>query len=249
MAGGASYEKPNQRWSTDIDVMKKELSDINGEISDAKNELANLKKKLTSLQSSISSIIGNVNNISNSLSQEIKRTPYSKANNIGAIKTITVNGDSNTYYPVTVIPTTKDNVFPIVLIASKMLGSKSYTYPGSHSTSGNSMSYCWLMRCGGWDGNQSFLRTIYAKYSYASLLSEIEINTSSGYQGAVIWLRGGGTEYKLHCNDTFTANVYYQETYVYGSASSQYKYSVKPRTTIGNAGVIDNGSMNFWPTA
>ena len=155
------------------------------------------------------------------------------------VKEIEVNGDSSYYYPVTVKPIKTENYRAIRVGLGKFLETKTANYSGNHPSGTSSCSYEWIMSAGGWDGNERFLRLFYGMYTYAPLLSHIEMQGGC-YSGIVLWIRGGGISYKISCDDLFSVNIYYEQTNLgYGD----YPYYVSPRTDIGNGGAGNVGTM------
>jgi len=154
---------------------------------------------------------------------------------VGNTYTITVNGDKDTYYPV-VIGATLSKTSPNIISIWKDLGSPTAAYSsGNHSNGTSSM---WLMiegRSCTWDGNGGYFRTIYKSQPYATLISEATTVYSS-VSVLCVYLRGGGTEYKISTTYPTTVTVYLSATNI---GSSSYPANVTPRTTIGNGGILN----------
>ena len=153
-------------------------------------------------------------------------------------KEIYVGGDLNTYYPVHVDQTGNHNqTVPMYLFLKKNLGSTAPPWPGSHSN-GSSISIAWMYRCNAWDGNGSYISTLYRDEPYGSVLSAVSPNWGAAF-GVVLYLRGGGATYRLSSNMSFNPKVYLTQTDIslYG-ANSDYPVIVKPTTEIGNRGVF-----------
>lgn len=155
-------------------------------------------------------------------------------------QTITVNGDLDTYYPVLISNTYADSVLATakMLFLSKDLGSAHPSWSGNHSN-GSSIKIGWLYRSGGWDGNGSYISTLYKDERYAKLISNIKL-TEKTERGLVLWLRGGGATYQIASNTPITVNVYLSSTNICTSAS--YTETIAPRTDIGNGGVLFSGA-------
>ena len=94
---------------------------------------------------------------------------YMSENN-GLVKEIEVAGDHNTYYPVWVRFefSAAENLLLGTFSVFKMLGTKSYKYPGNHSNGSCSLQAHYHLRQSGWDGNCSFIETITAGQGYRS---------------------------------------------------------------------------------
>lgn len=160
---------------------------------------------------------------------------------IGCTNTITVAGDSNTYYPV-MVSTTANKKFRNIITVWKDLGSKTASYSGNHENGSSSMLYRYDIRNCYWDGNGGYCTTLDARYMYARLVSETMM-LSNGVGNFCIWLRGGGTEYKISTSWNISLSditVYYSSTNV---GSSTYPVIIAPRTSIGNGGIYNNISI------
>ena len=156
---------------------------------------------------------------------------------VGNTYTITVNGDSDTYYPV-VIDATFDKTSRNFISIWKNLGSPTANYQYNHSNGTSSM---WLIiegRSCAWDGNGGYYRTIYRSQPYANLISEATTVCSS-VSVLCVYLRGGGTEYKISTTYPTTVRVYLEETNL---GSTTYPAIVNPRTNVANGGII-NGTF------
>jgi len=156
---------------------------------------------------------------------------------VGNTHTITVSGDSDTYYPV-VIDATYDKTSRNFISIWKNLGSPTASYPGNHSNGTASM---WLIiegRSCVWDGNGGYYRTIYKSQPYATLVSEAT-TVYSAVSVLCVYLRGGGTEYKISTTYPTTVRVYLEETNL---GSTTYPAIVNPRTNVANGGII-NGTF------
>lgn len=175
--------------------------------------------------------------------QEIgNRSPRQQLAALGTMKTIEVAGSSETYYPVAVQINNINNCRGTLFGLGKELGTKTAAYTGNHSNGTTSLSYEWYMRNNGWDGNINFIKTIHGSWSYARTLAHIEAPNGS-FRSFVLWLRGGGTQYTLICDDPFTCNIYYQRAnltaYPDGNA---YAYFVEPKASLNsscNYGILE----------
>lgn len=154
---------------------------------------------------------------------------------VGTDIAITVAGDANTYYPVYIEAggQTDKNIVGYLSVY-KNLGSATASYPGNHSNGTSSLWVSYEFRSNIWDGNGGYVRTMYKYEGYATLISQVA--TYSPKYGIVVWLRGGGTEYRIsYSNGKPAASIYYSETNL---NNSQYPAVVAPRTDIGNGGII-----------
>lgn len=144
-------------------------------------------------------------------------------------KDITITGDANTYYPVCINLSRKDNGYDNYLCINRQLGETcNPTYDGNHSNKTSSMVLSFELRLAGWDGNASRCCVTNIIQPYANLISDIYINNGA-YSGIVVWLRGGTTLYHIKSTCNFTVNVYYEQTNI-GSSSSVV--NVAPKTTV-----------------
>ena len=212
---------------------------IGSTINSVKTNISDISTKVNNLTTNLATLANDHDALKIDFNKKIVYTAYNQAKAYGRYKTIEVAGNSNTYYPVAILCTQRDNSFPVFLGCGKHLESKTASYSGNHSGGTSSMSYWWVMRQGGWDGNAAMVRTIWACQPYANLIAKAELGMSS-YYGMVLWLRGGGTVYNLSCSDDFTVNIYYTTTNL---GSSSYPWNVVPTTEIGNKGVctVSNG--------
>lgn len=182
------------------------------------------------------SVIGGLGTLSNNISGNAA-TATNANFFVGCNNTITVAGDANTYYPV-MISTTTNKKSPNIITIWKDLGSKTASYPENHSNGSSSMLYRYDIRNCYWDGNGGYCTTLDARYMYARLVSETMM-LSNGVGNFCIWLRGGGTEYRISTSwyiSSSDINIYYSSTNV---GSSAYPVTIAPRTDIGNGGVYN----------
>jgi hypothetical protein len=169
-------------------------------------------------------------------------------------ETITVEGDKDTYYPVHIWTTQHGNDQPVFLGLGKVLGSRSADWDRNHSNGTSSLSFGWLLRYNGWDGNGFYCRTLYACESYARLLSHID-GLVNAVPGVILYLRGGGATYDITCSVPAEISVHLETTNI--SSNSSYPTNVSPRTDLGNRGIlyantgagdisIEDGVYNGW---
>lgn len=190
----------------------------------------------------IRDIYTQTNALNAGVSEAKSQLPYNSIKNANGQRSIIVEGDANTYYPVHVKADTKDNSKSAVLGLGKLLGSKTpASWSGNHSNGTSSMSYEWMFRSSGWDGNCNFIRTLHGEDAYAPKLADIQLLTASA-EGVVIWLRGGGCQYTMTCDRPIVwIHIHYQTTNI-GTAS--YPHNVQPLTTkTGNGGFLNTVSF------
>lgn len=169
---------------------------------------------------------------------------------LGVTIDIEVAGDKDTYYPVSIKFCGRKEL-PNIITIWKNLGSKTAVYTGNHSKGTSSMLYRYECRNAGWDGNQTYFKTLVASYSYAPLVAHTEIS-SKDYGLLIIWLRGGGTTYKISADSPLTYNatdhtksdirICYETTNI---GSSGAPVNVSPKTEIDNAGIYSNGYFGY----
>ena len=155
-------------------------------------------------------------------------------------KTVTVNGDANTYYPV-VISTPTDKEFPGYISVWKNLGTATAAYSGNHSNGTSSMWLTYEVRNWYWDGNGGYLKCWYRSMPYATLCAKAEA-AGSGVGALVVYLRGGGTQYKVSSTYGASATVYLSSTNI---GDSTYPVNVSPTTSIGNQGMLSNTYLGY----
>ena len=148
-------------------------------------------------------------------------------------QSIYVGGDLNTYYPVHIF-TSNSTAMPQYLFLKKDLGTESGAWSGNHSSGTSSLAVGWMYRAMGWDGNGSYIDTLYKHEPYAKLIGHVQFGSHAAY-GIVLWLRGGGATYRLASNLPFEATVYLTDTNI---STSTYPFNVGPLTTMGNGGVL-----------
>lgn len=150
----------------------------------------------------------------------------------GPTRTITVNGDLNTYYPVHIKTDCSKNDREYHLYIGKKLWTTSPAWEGNHSSGSSSLTIGWAYRANGWDECGYYNKTLYKYEPYAALISNVQFMNGST-TGVVVWLRGGGATYNIHSDTPFTATVYLDTTNI---GTSNYPINVEPYTTIYNAG-------------
>lgn len=158
---------------------------------------------------------------------------------------IKVEGDKDTYYPV-IINSTVSSHLPNIITIFKHLGTPTADYTGNHSSGTTSMLYRYEVKYTGWDGNNGYIKTLIAKYSYTPTVAHTACDTKNN-GSLIIWLRGGGTEYTISATypisksetidgvtkTVLKGNIYYEKTELTSD------FYVEPKTEIGNAGIYN----------
>lgn len=174
-----------------------------------------------------------------------KRDMFSSMNEAfttwGNEQVINVEGDANTYYPV-VITIDATKTWNSRISIYKNLGSRTPSYPGNHGSGTSSMWAMYEGRYNGWDGNSGYIVTKYVRQPYANLISKAELAGNS-VGALVVYLRGGGCEYRVCTDYRRGVNVYYERTEI--SGDSNYPVYVEPTTSVGNQGVLNTVSYDY----
>lgn len=110
-------------------------------------------------------------------------------------RTITVEGDKDTFYPVGIL-VDDDKKWSQYISIHKDLGTRTPEITGNHSNGSSSMWAMYEIRSTAWDGNGGFIRTMYVSQPYAPLLARVEPNIY-GSSRMVVWLRGGSCVYNI----------------------------------------------------
>lgn len=174
-----------------------------------------------------------------------KRDMFSSMNEAftawGNEQVINVEGDANTYYPVAItIDDTKTWNSRISIY--KNLGSRTPSYPGNHNNGTSSMWAMYEGRYNGWDGNGGYIVTKYVRQPYANLISKAE-HAGNNAGKLVVYLRGGGCEYRVCTDYRAGVSVYYERTEISGYID--YPVYVEPTTSVGNQGVLNLVSYDY----
>lgn len=174
-----------------------------------------------------------------------KRDMFSSMNEAftawGNEQVINVEGDANTYYPVAItIDGTKTWNSRISIY--KNLGSRTPSYPGNHDNGTSSMWAMYEGRYNGWDGNGGYIVTKYVRQPYANLISKAE-HAGNNAGKLVVYLRGGGCEYRVCTDYRAGVSVYYERTEISGYID--YPVYVEPTTSVGNQGVLNLVSYDY----
>ena len=174
-----------------------------------------------------------------------KRDMFSSMNEAftawGNEQVINVEGDANTYYPV-VITIDGTKTWNSRISIYKNLGSRTPSYPGNHSNGTSSMWAMYEGRYHGWDGNSGYIVTKYVRQPYANLISKAE-HADNAAGKLVVYLRGGGCEYRVCTDYRAGVSVYYERTEI--SGYSNYPVYVEPTTSVGNQGVLNMVSYDY----
>lgn len=174
-----------------------------------------------------------------------KRDMFSSMNEAfttwGNEQVISVEGDANTYYPV-VITINHSKTWNSRISIYKNLGSRTPSYPGNHDNGTSSMWAMYEGRYSGWDGNSGYIVTKYVRQPYANLISKAE-HAGNAAGKLVVYLRGGGCEYRVCTDYRPGVNVYYERTEI--SGDSNYPVYVEPTTSVGNQGVLNMVSYDY----
>lgn len=174
-----------------------------------------------------------------------KRDMFSSMNEAftawGNEQVINVEGDANTYYPV-VITIDGTKTWNSRISIYKNLGSRTPSYPGNHSNGTSSMWAMYEGRYNGWDGNSGYIVTKYVRQPYANLISKAE-HAGNAAGKLVVYLRGGGCEYRVCTDYRRGVNVYYERTEI--SGDSNYPVYVEPTTSVGNQGVLNTTGYDY----
>lgn len=174
-----------------------------------------------------------------------KRDMFSSMNEAftawGNEQVINVEGDANTYYPV-VITIDGTKTWNSRISIYKNLGSRTPSYPGNHGDGTSSMWAMYEGRYHGWDGNSGYIVTKYVRQPYANLISKAE---HAGYAAGklVVYLRGGGCEYRICTDYRAGVSVYYERTEISGYID--YPVYVEPTTSVGNQGVLNTTGYDY----
>lgn len=120
-------------------------------------------------------------------------------------RTITVEGDKDTFYPVGIL-VSSDKKWSQYISIHKDLGTRTPEITGNVENGTSSMWAMYEIRSTRWDGNGGFIRTMYVSQPYAPLLARVEPNINGGSH-MVVWLRGGGCEYNISSSYTLDDNT------------------------------------------
>lgn len=174
-----------------------------------------------------------------------KRDMFSSMNEAftawGNEQVINVEGDANTYYPVA-ITIDRTKTWNSRISIYKNLGSRTPSYPGNHDNGTSSMWAMYEGRYNGWDGNGGYIVTKYVRQPYANLISKAEHAGNSAGK-LVVYLRGGGCEYRVCTDYRAGVSVYYERTEISGYID--YPVYVEPTTSVGNQGVLNLVSYDY----
>lgn len=172
------------------------------------------------------------NNLYTSIPAWITATELSKG--------ITVEGDSDKFYPV-VISVSSSKEMPTFISIQKDLGTKTPSLSGNHSNGTSSLWLRYEMRNTMWDGNGGYIKTWYKYQGYATLVAHARTNTK-GHGGLIVWLRGGSCSYTISCTNSFTTTIYYSSTNI---GSTDHPDTVAPITAVDNGGIYTSTTLGY----
>ena len=172
------------------------------------------------------------NNLYTSIPAWITATELSKG--------ITVEGDSDKFYPV-VISVSSSKEMPTFISIQKDLGTKTPSLSGNHSNGTSSLWLRYEMRNTMWDGNGGYIKTWYKYQGYATLVAHTRTNIK-GHGGLIVWLRGGSCSYTISCTNSFNVNIYYSSTNI---GSSDHPDNVAPITSVDNGGIYTSTTLGY----
>ena len=167
-------------------------------------------------------------------------------------RTITVEGDKDTFYPVGIL-VSSDKKWSQYISIHKDLGTRTPEITGNHENGTSSMWAMYEIRSTAWDGNCGFFRTMYVSQQYAPLLARVEPNIL-GSNHMVVWLRGGGCVYNIsssnYLGDYVENNITYYgilikyEEFNFGGETYPVRYSQIALADIDqyNKGVYATGN-------
>lgn len=151
----------------------------------------------------------------------------------GASVVFTVDGDADTYYPVTFGNLGNTGYGFNTYSVSRWYGS---TAPDTWHTAthkgGLTFTWQWT-RDGAWGGNDKDFRVVKWDETYSTMVGGLQNGVGGGgmYGGVVLWLRGGGAVYEFHSPAGAEANVKVHLTTVTASNGTTYS----PRTSNASA--------------
>lgn len=159
-------------------------------------------------------------------------------------RTITVEGDKDTFYPVGIF-VSSDKKWSQYISIHKNLGTRTPEITGNHENGTSSMWAMYEIRSTTWDGNCGFIRTMYVSQPYAPLLARVEPNIY-GSSRMVVWLRGGSCVYNISSSEylgDYEILINYEE-YNFGSETYPVRYSPISLADIDqyNKGIYTNSN-------
>ncbi len=162
-------------------------------------------------------------------------------NLLGEITLTVAGSDKDTYYPVHIQIDSSINTQTFFLGIGKKLGSPTPPWSGNHSGGTSSFMIGFEFRANGWDGNGNIVKTLYKDEPYETIIAHAEIQTGAA-KGIVVWLRGGGAEYKIVSSGPILSITPYYSTTNIGSSSSVVNVSPRSYSASGNNfGVVYDG--------
>ena len=111
---------------------------------------------------------------------------------------IEVNGDANTYYPVS-ISSAGAFGFQMYSVSRGYNWLAPTTWNTASHRGGLTFSFQWPGD-GAWGGNDKTMRITEFNETYTTMVAGMQLSTGGGgtHSGPVIWLRGGGAQYRIH---------------------------------------------------
>ena len=184
-------------------------------------------------------------------SSEFARADYINSN----YKDFTVNGDANTYYPVS-ISEGGHYGFHTYSISRGY----SWTAPTTWNTSSHKGGLTFTFQnCGdgAWGGNDKSIRVLQFAETYSTMVGGIGLSTGGAAGGGVIvWLRGGGAQYRFHSPNGSKATATVHLTSVTASngtvyaprsySSSTVQAEVYSRYPVRGTGSFYSGNNLVW---
>jgi hypothetical protein len=167
----------------------------------------------------------------------LNSTDFARADYINSnYKDFTVNGDANTYYPVS-ISEGGHYGFHTYSISRGY----SWTAPSTWNTASHKGGLTFTFQNSGdsaWGGNDKTIRVIQFAETYSTMVGGLALSTGGAAGGGVIvWLRGGGAQYRFHSPNGSKATATVHLTSVTASNGTVYS----PRSY--NSGTV-NGEVN-----
>lgn len=146
---------------------------------------------------------------------------------------VVVNGDMNTFYPINVSNSSDTCclMLPSRIAIDCMLYDKPCaSYPENHPTGTSSSRFIITMLNYEWSNAGHMINVEYYREYYARLIGKWS-NAGYGAFGITVWLRGGGTKYRIWSeNIAYLRGPFYERTDIgnTGSAGEQHSVWVEP---------------------
>ncbi len=168
-------------------------------------------------------------------------TAIAGLNNDRYEKSITVAGDSDTYYPVVISLPNDGMIYDLYIGRHYQAPAPSTWYTASHK---GGLAFHVKLASTSWSGNPTVFDVVKNEYTFVPQVADYGY-TRHGYQ-AVVWLRGGGALYQLTGTipDILDPDVYYETTQTYDHSNDAHDQYVSPMTTV-NVGKVDYGDLLY----